>query len=76
MRGWWGLFIDLMVEITQIDKYRIGNYYGGLAVKSEDDKSFWAIENYDGYDWVEIPRELYDSLIKHNNQCADVSSLS
>ncbi len=65
-----------MYEITRIDTNRLGNYYGGLSVKKEDGKFFWAIENYDGYDWVEIPRELYETLIKHNNHCADVSSLS
>lgn len=43
----------------------IGNYYGGLAVKSEGDKFFWSIENFDGYDWVEIPENLYRTLLDY-----------
>ena len=41
----------------------IGNYYGCLSVKKEEDKYFWGIENWDGTDWEEIPKELYDNLI-------------
>lgn len=40
----------------------IGNYYGGLAIKNEDRKCFWSIENYDGHDWEEIPQSLFDEL--------------
>lgn len=43
----------------------IGNYYGGLCVMEEDGKYFWSIENHDGHDWDEIPKYLYDSLIKY-----------
>lgn len=40
-----------------------GNYYGGVVVTSVNNKYYWCIENYDGYDsWEEIPKELYDSL--------------
>lgn len=27
----------------------IGNYYGGLVIKKENDKFYWIIENYDTY---------------------------
>ena len=45
---------------------KIGNYYGGLTVKSEGDKYFWGIEDYSGMDWQEITEELYNALIKFN----------
>ena len=42
----------------------IGNYYGALEVKEEDGKYFWAIADYDGTEWEEIPEYLYAALIK------------
>lgn len=49
--------------IKQIGK--IGSYYGGLYVKEDESKFYWAIENYDGWDWEEISKELYELLNKH-----------
>lgn len=46
---------------------KIGNYYGCLEVKSENDKHYWAIENWDGHEWQEIPKELYDTLLKYKD---------
>lgn len=46
----------------------IGNYYGGLSVKKEGEKYFWGIENYDGTDWEEIPKKMYDRLISFEKQ--------
>lgn len=43
----------------------IGNYYGGLSVRSEDGKHYWSIENYDGHDWKEIPVSLYTALVEY-----------
>jgi hypothetical protein len=40
----------------------IGNYYGGLSVKTEGGKHFWSIENYDGDSWDKIPTGLFDAL--------------
>lgn len=40
----------------------IGNYYGGLSVKAKGGKYFWAIENYDGVSWEEIPADLFTAL--------------
>jgi hypothetical protein len=40
----------------------IGNYYGGLSVKTEGGKHYWSIENYDGDSWDEIPAELFAAL--------------
>ena len=42
----------------------IGNYYGRLSVKKEDRKFFWSIENWDGHDWEQIPKSLYEELLK------------
>lgn len=47
----------------------ICNYYGGLTVKNEDGRFFWAIEDWDGEDWDEIPKYLYEALVKYNNEC-------
>jgi hypothetical protein len=44
----------------------IGNYYGGLSVKEEDGKYFWSIENWDGHGWEEIPKSLYDELVRYD----------
>lgn len=48
---------------------KIGNYYGGLYVKIENNKYYWIIENYDTEfdnidEWDEITENLYLSLIK------------
>lgn len=43
----------------------IGNYYGGLVIKSEDGKYFWGIESYDGTKFEDIPKELFDALEKY-----------
>jgi hypothetical protein len=43
----------------------IGNYYGGLSVKTEDGKCYWSIENYTGYRWEEIPDSLYRALVEY-----------
>ena len=41
---------------------QIGNYYGGLFVKTENGKFYWSIENYNGHHWEEIPISLFDAL--------------
>lgn len=41
----------------------IGNYYGGLSIKTECGKFYWGIENYCGTEWEEITEELYNNLI-------------
>jgi hypothetical protein len=45
----------------------IGNYYGGLAIGEQGGKYFWAIENWDGYNWVEIPESLYLALKQYQD---------
>lgn len=48
----------------------IGNFYGGLSIKKVDNKYFWSIENYDGYEWEEIPESLYAELVKFEQERA------
>ena len=43
----------------------IANYYGSLEVATEDGKFFWAIENWDGHNWKEIPESLYNALVEY-----------
>lgn len=45
----------------------IGNYYGGLLVKVEDGKYYWGIKDYNDTSFKEIPKSLYDEIIKFNN---------
>ena len=46
-----------------------GNYYGGLYMMYDEynDKWYWAVENWDGKDWREIPLYLAEALAKFNN---------
>jgi hypothetical protein len=46
----------------------IGNYYGGLSIKKEGRKCYWSIESYDGDDWVEIPKYLFDALLQYETE--------
>ncbi len=47
----------------------IGNYYGGLRVKQEaDGKCYWGIESWDGVTWEEIPKTLYQALVRFGNR--------
>lgn len=43
------------------------NYYGSLAVKEEDGKFFWSIENYNGFRWHEISEKLFKLLIEEES---------
>jgi len=55
----------MTAEFTTFGLY---NFYGCLETKKENGKYFWAIENWDGYDWKEIPKYLYDSLKKFEGE--------
>ena len=58
--------IDSNLDEVSISIGSIGNYYGGLEVANVGCKYYWSIENHDGNDWQEITKQLYDSLIEHN----------
>lgn len=53
-----------MEKITDIGG--IGNYCGGLQVKSDGDKFYWRVEDTcdtDNIGWEEIDQRLYDELM-------------
>ena len=50
---------------------QIGNYYGNLCVKVEDGYYYWAIENWTGWYWEEIPKYLYDALNRFEEEVCD-----
>ena len=60
---------DCEIEYVEVGVGNIGNYYGGLNVKYDNGKYFWCIDDYcDDLDWEEIPKYLYDALIKYNEE--------
>ena len=48
--------------------FGIGNYYGGLEIKEEDGKYYWGIENYNDTEYEDIPKYLYDALVKFRDE--------
>ena len=46
----------------------IGNYRGSLQIKEDSGKYYWAVGcdlgDADDWDWQEIPKTLYDEMIK------------
>lgn len=46
----------------------IGNYYGGLHIVERDGKYTWYITDYDYDDIQEIPKYLYDALLKFQQE--------
>lgn len=49
----------------------IKNYYGGLFIREEKGKYYWGIENWNGIEWEEIPKNLYDTLIEFEEHGAN-----
>lgn len=45
----------------------IGNYYGGLWVRTDGVRFWWSIENYDGHEWEEIPEALFRALVEYED---------
>lgn len=59
--------IVMEAEVMTIEVRGIGNYYGGLYVKSEvNGKYYWGIEDFNDLEYKEIPKSLYDEIIKYN----------
>ena len=50
--------------MDEIKDINIWNTYGGLRVKSSNGKFYWSIRDYWGDDWSEISEELYNEIIK------------
>lgn len=57
-------------EIRNVGK--IGNCYGGLNILEKDGSFFWSIENYNGDDWEEITKELFEQLEKHDKTTKEI----
>lgn len=51
-----------MAKEKQIGTIR--NHAGNLLVKQHNGKFFWGLNNYGGIWWEEIPKSLYDELVK------------
>lgn len=62
---------DIIFDLSkQVDN--ISNYYGGLLVAEYEGKYYWGIENWKGTDFREIPKYLYESLIRHDKELEEV----
>ena len=46
----------------------IGNCYGDLKVAQQDSRFFWAIENWNGHEWEEIPEYLFVALNRFQDE--------
>ena len=54
-------------EDVEYEVGSIGNYYGCLLIKkSSDGRYLWGIENYNGTDWEEIPRSLFETVVSES----------
>ena len=42
----------------------VSNHYGGLYAVEHDGKFYWAIEDFMGFVWEEIPKSLFEELKK------------
>ncbi len=47
---------------------KIFNYYGSLNFTEAEGKYYWSIENHDGHMWQEIPKSLFDELLKFHKR--------
>ena len=45
-----------------------GNCYGWLTVIEWENRYWWSVENWDGFEWIEITKELYIALKKFKEQ--------
>jgi hypothetical protein len=46
----------------------ICNYYGGVDVQEEGGTYFWGIDDWDDTRYQEIPKYLYDALVKYETE--------
>ena len=56
------------MDTQEFLEFGVGNYYGGLSAIKYNNKFYWSVEDYDGYDWEEIPEYLYNALAKFNDE--------
>ena len=53
---------DESCDIPETPVGNVGNYYGGLAIKRENGKPMWSIENWDGHDWTPCDPDVFAAL--------------
>lgn len=51
-------------EPKSIEIGKIQGFYGGLEVMEYQEKFYWGIHSHSDIEWQEIPKYLYDSLVK------------
>lgn len=54
-----------MSEENQLVIPNTYNFYGGLNIRKRGGKYEMSMENYDGFEWTEIPEYLYEALLKY-----------
>lgn len=50
-----------------LHQFPIGNAYGNFTVSKVGDSYYWEVNGYGSDDLQEIPKSLYDELIKFHN---------
>lgn len=56
---------DRFEDIAILVKFtvgKVGKHHNNLYVRREAGKYYWSIEDYDGYEWEEIPETVYRAL--------------
>lgn len=46
----------------------LDNYYGHIEIKEENNKYYWELDCHSGTNREEIPKYLYDSLMKFEKE--------
>ena len=54
----------MLEDIEETPIGTIGNAYGGLWIKRSRETCYWAIQDWSGFGWEEIPSDLFDELMK------------
>lgn len=55
----------IKLDPTYLKVKEIGNFYGCLTLKVENDKYFWGIPNHSRISYKEIPKSLYMEIKNH-----------
>lgn len=42
------------------------NHYGSLCVSFDASGYYWSVENYDGFNWYKISKDLYEHIVKEH----------
>ena len=58
----------LLIMSNQREIGEISNQYGMLYIKEEKGRFYWCIEDCFGMFWDEIPKFLYDTLVRYDEE--------